>query len=337
MKYLIAFLLIFILSTHAVAQTPPTTDTADYWLAEYTRLEAGYRAQWDLLELPCLRYPTRDGTALMWGNAMYALPSYLWMYEWSMDTIWLDRFVERADQIISYAVDGWPSVIAGYPWSIDLAIAGVLMRFANVTAHMPQYAEAGGRYREIALQMGEKWLNLGDTIPPPYNLLAVAGSYHLEMGDTEKASAILRTIEDAMWPHPTRTGALVWNYSPVSSEVEDSPHAGIVIAFLARAKPELIPALTETALGGWRGDGRFWMMIDSTNNPPPDQPPYYDWRAYNLHGMLGVEMHEAITDMWLTDTPYFRQCRPGYYMAIPALILLHSFPQSRVWLPLVWK
>lgn len=335
MKYFVAFILILALSTHAAAQTP-TTDT-DYWLAEYARLEASYRAQWDLLELPCLRYPTRDGTALMWGNAMYALPSYLWMYEWGMDTVWLDRFVERADQIISYAVDGWPSIVAGQPWSIDLAIAGVLMRFANVTAHIPAYDEPASRYREIALQMGEKWHDLGDTIPPPYNLLAVAGMYHYEMGDTEQTAAILRTIEGAMRPHPTRPGALVWNYSPVSSEVEDSPHAGIVIAFLAQAKPELIPALRETALGVWRGEGRFWFFIDSTLEPPADQLPYYDWRAYNLHGVLGTGMYEAITDMWKTETEYFRECRPGYYMAIPALMLLHNFPQSRVYLPVVWR
>lgn len=370
--YLVMFVFILYLSNQVKAE--PAYD-ADYWLNEYTKLEEDNRSKWDWLTSECIAYGMRDGSTLLWRDALQVLPSYLYMYQWSYDPIYLDRFVERADQIISYSVDidgdgyvGWPTkgpgTLTGEQWSVDFGVAMSLMRFVNLTENNPVYADSSTRYRGLAETMGVKynhlWVDLpqekgmyfnvlGGTIPPqssPFNLLAVSGMYHFEMGDKDRVNAILHTIEGAFRPHPTKVGVIVWNYRdnilPGDQhviEVEDTSHAGLVISFLSRAKPELIPTLIETSLSTWDGQEHFWWMLDSTNEIPSDLVPYRDIRPYPYQAELGSSMYEAIKAMWHVEkrNPYFMQCRPGSSMLTPALVLLHNFPRQRTFIPVVFK
>lgn len=372
-KYAILFVFLLGLSIWrtSTAATDPVFD-ATFWQNEYTRLEAIYRSQWHMDALSCMRLPQRDGNTLLWSNANQALPSYLTMYQWSGDRSYLDRFVERADQIVSYAYDhdgdgipGWPTMETGAPVEheiFDLGIAAVLLRFAN--EHGSMYPEAAQRYRAIALQMGPKWehrwMQLEDgrgaylqapngTIPPQslaLNKQAIAGLYHYEAGNVDRVQATLRTIEGAMRPHPTVPGAIVWNYYDNilpgdyrnNPPTDDMSHAGMVIMFMLRAKPELQPALLQTALGAWDGGHGFSWAIDGSREMPADKPPHTYYIPYHRHMELGPGLYEAVAAQWkYLMEPEAINCKAGSYLSIVALILLHQFPQQRVWLPVIQR
>lgn len=372
-KYAISFVFVLLLAHYHNANADSHMD-ATYWLNEFNRLETIYRSQWDLESSPCVIWPLRDAGVLTWRDSMQALPAYLDMYKWSGQLVYLDLFVARADQIVSYAVDldsdgypGWQTIRPGANANgefiiFDLAIAGTLMRFVNLAGDMPEYAGAAMRYRAIAEPMAAKWsrlwVQLADgrgvyvhepdgTIPPrslPLNMQAIAGIYHYKMGHTEQATAILRTVESVLRPHPTRYGALVWNYADnilpsdgiVTTRVDDFNHAATTMRFLLRTRPDLAPSILQTSLSAWDGN-RFYWRIDGTENLPADVPPHTYFFPYYRHMETGPELYDAVAAQWQYMLGKDIDCKAGSYLSIPALVLLHKFPRTNIWLPVIRK
>lgn len=356
-------------STTAANGTTPTLN-ALYWLNEFARLESLYGAQWEITTAPCIELPLRNGSVLTWRDARNALPAYLDMYLWSGDPVYLDRFVERAHQILSYRQDidgdgllGWPGgrgEVLTEQLVYDMAIAGVLARFANIA---PEHPDAG-LFRAVAEEIAVKWSGDWDgnlytqprngTIPGArghaYNIQAIAGLLHYELGHTEHVEAISQTLHNAMYPHPTLPGAAVWQYAPdpfgvsiastdVWYEVEDINHAGATISFAAIAMPDMLDSLRLTTLGIWDGNQHFAWRIDGTEDLPPDDLPYDHYLPFYRHMELGPALYPAIVAQWTQLlNPEIKNCKPGSYMSIPALVLLHKFPmRHQVWLPMIVK
>lgn len=367
-RYAIVFIFLLWLSAYSPtrAAIDPQLDAA-YWFNEFSHLDTAYRQQWHLETLDCYSQPLRDGTTLAWRDMQYALPSYIDMYQWSGDPAWLGVFAERARQVIGYAVyrngyPSWPSVRDRTPNDElvhDMAIVGVLARFASVAPHHPD----ARLFRSVAEQVIAKWqsawlqldtergvyINHGSsTIPPrtwPNNIQALAGSVHFYLGHTEQVQAIANTLRSVMRPHPSLGGAVVWNYrdnlipgetwTPV---VDDINHAGVVMSFGAQAMPDMVDSFRATAMGIWGGDNSFSWRIDGSGTMPPNIWPITHYLPYYRHMELGPGLYEAVAAQWihLIDRS-FLDCKPAGQMSISSLVLLHQFPQERVWLPVIQR
>lgn len=90
--------------------TPTTTDDLD-WLQEFERLDALYRTAYQKPSPPGFLPPTIGS----WGDGAGALPAYIDMYEWSGDTEYLDRFVDRMETLIPARWDANGDGLAGWP------------------------------------------------------------------------------------------------------------------------------------------------------------------------------------------------------------------------------
>jgi hypothetical protein len=106
------------LDTQLLSANPYSPET-DYWYGEFTRLEAAYRQTWqqNLVRFEESAYPQGDGALIGWVDGSYALPAYLDMYDWGKDRLYLDRFVVRAKQLLTYLWDANGDGMAGWPTS----------------------------------------------------------------------------------------------------------------------------------------------------------------------------------------------------------------------------
>lgn len=318
-----------------------------FWLGEWTRLEAGTRAVW------AAETETPNGAQLCWRDARTALPAYLDMYEADSDTRYLDVFVQRANQILEYAkitdgYPGWPSTRDGVTeeWAMhDMAIGGTLLRFVNIAAGLPQYDSSTAFYKMIGAQIAKKWaghwrqiddragvyIRNGGTYVN--NGLALAGIFHWEMGDHERANMIAEALRRVMRPHPNIPGAVIWNYATemlpglpalASPEVDDINHAGPMVSFAILAMRDKLRAIRASVLGLWNGSADapvFKWRMDGTGDLAAGDLPYY------RHMELGSTMYPAIEAMYVHLARASKLTRsPGTYLSIPSLVLRYQFP-----------
>lgn len=321
-----------------------------YWLSEFDRLEQSYRASWPI-EFP------PDGAVLCNRDACQALPSYLDMYQWSLDTIHLQRFQERADQIIGYrqidpvseftswlTVDGTDRPVPRI-W-VDMAIGGVLLRFANLAANVYSFQAKAEEYRLLGKFIADQWAKAWLWGPSDYgvftkagkslpnNLLGVCGRFCYEYRDAVRTQALANSLRSILRPHPTVGGGVIWNYAdailpsdpvPTNLRVDDINHAGGLISFAAVAMIDVIPKIRATIESAWNRDTEspnFLWRLDGTETVVSPNLPYY------RHMELGGSIYPAVATQWSKLVNYQDTVnRPGTYMSMPALVLLHAFRQ----------
>lgn len=321
--------------------------TESFWLAEWTRLEAGTRAVW------AAETESPDGAQLCWRDARTALPAYLDMYEADGDRQYLDVFVQRANQILEYAkitngYPGWPSSRYGSTAESlmhDMAIGGTLLRFVNMATGLPEYESSAALCKLVGAQIAKKWTKnwrqiddragvyIKGTRMLPNNGLALAGIFHWELGDHERAQMLAESLRRVMRPHPTIPGGVVWNYANemlptdpaiTNPRVDDINHAGAMVSFAILAMRDKLRAIRASVLGLWNGSADapvFKWRLDGSEDLPAGKLPFY------RHMELGASMYPAIEAMYVHLTRASKlAASPGTYLSIPSLVLRHQFP-----------
>jgi hypothetical protein len=288
---------------------------------------------------------------------MQALPGYLDMYLWSRDIVYLQRFVERADQVIGYrqidpvseftswlTMDGVDRPVPRI-W-VDMAIGAVLLRFANIASGVYSLRAKAEEYRKLGKAIADQWAKAwmwcddyrgvftksGRSLPN--NILGVCGLFCYEGRDAVRTQALANTLRGVLRPHPTIGGAVVWNYAdkildsdpvPANLRIDDINHAGSLISFAAVAMIDVVPKLCKTIESVWNGNEdtpSFLWRLDGTETVTAPNLPFY------RHMELGDSIYLAVQTQWSKLVNYQDTVnRPGTYMSIPALALLRKFPQ----------
>jgi hypothetical protein len=124
---------VLILTITIVSSLPPLASTTSRdsstsnWTSEFETLEAIYRESWDQPNRWDKVSPQGDGMIAAWIDGPYALQAYLVMYSATLNHIHLERFAQRAKQLLDLRWDangdgmkGWPSAY----YSNDLLTKG---------------------------------------------------------------------------------------------------------------------------------------------------------------------------------------------------------------------
>lgn len=242
--------------------------TASDLYSMYVIHEAKYRATWTMDPVPFyggVTIPANDGALLNWIDGVYALPSYLDMYEVTKSTTWTDRFVQRANQIVGYASFtsghyGWPSTrydngVSTEYIVLDSGIAAALARFDYINT---KYSLGYPSYTAVVNDVITKWdpYYLTDgTYPLNYITLYGQAKYWAGQSVTDIVAFVKTQFRH------NGDGDLYWNYSRISNGSEDVNHGDITTHFIGLTRSQFtqtqLDELFATYMRMWRANGDF--------------------------------------------------------------------------------
>ncbi len=167
----------------------------DYWLGEFTRLEAMYRMTWynNFVRFEETSLPQGDGALIGWIDGSYALPAYLDMYEWNGDKTYLERFIERSRQLLTYQWDangdglvGWPTSRYSTNYVANSRFEESGLNWIGIDADINLIKNADGDPVHLFRVWGP---GCSMVIPGVNN-----GAYHLQLRSEESVSQVLSAL-----------------------------------------------------------------------------------------------------------------------------------------------